>query len=370
MPASSSSCCASPTPEPCRRPAPPRGVALPARNGGSGRTLVTPGVLPPFRGFPESFALVLLRARHPDARDASGHFRTGPSEESGAQWTDLKPIPYCRLLPPEAFPKEPFHAGHVPDPSDHPVVGIILASHCSGGRHRPVPTDLHHRMKSATPSPVERTAIRTWLCEATKVKILEALCVGVHSARDPAARLHGHGWGESRFDLARTLNRYCLPGGRTPRRCEDPWHDDRQGEPAGDVDTTRARTAHLAERARRAPRFLPPPGRARSGNGPEWRHHPRRTPRAPFEHGHRRQADERQSVARPHARLASAGSTGRSPPEHGPRSRAAPAALADCPRWSRGRARPLRREPCTTRERPLGNHRTVHPSPSPATGRS
>ena len=166
-------------------------------------------------------------ARHPNARDANGHLRTGPSEESGAQWMNLKPIAYCRLLPPEAFPEEPFHARHVPDPGNHPVVGIILASHCSGGRYRPEPTDLYHGMKSVTPSPVERTAIRTWFCEATKAEILEALCVGVYSARDLAAKLHGHGWGESRYDLARTLNRYCRPEWRTTRRYEDPWHDDR-----------------------------------------------------------------------------------------------------------------------------------------------
>ena len=166
-------------------------------------------------------------ARHPNARDANGDIRTGTCEESGAQWMNLKPVPYCRLLPPEAFPEEPFHAQHVPDPGDHPVVGTIMASHCSGGRYRPEPADLFRGMKSATPSPVERAAIRTWLCEATKVEILEALCVGVYSARDLAAKLHEHGWGESRYDLARTLNGYCLPEWRTTRRNEDPWHDDR-----------------------------------------------------------------------------------------------------------------------------------------------
>ena len=166
-------------------------------------------------------------ARHPNARDANGHLRTGPSEESGAQWINLKPVPYCRLLPPEAFPQEPLHAPHAPDPSDHPVVGIVLASRCSGDRYRPEPADLHHEMKSSTPSPVERTAIRTWLCEATKVESLEALCAGVYSARDLAAKLHEHGWGESRYDLARTLNGYCRPEWCAARRNEDPWHDAR-----------------------------------------------------------------------------------------------------------------------------------------------
>ena len=161
-------------------------------------------------------------ARHLSAQDEDGHLRTGPSEESGAQWMNLKPVPYCRLLPLEAFPEEPFHAPHVADPSDHPVVGTILASRCSGGRYRPEPADLHNSTKIAAPSPVERVAVRTWLCEATKAEILEALCVGVYSARDLAAKLHEHGWGGSRYDLARTLNGYRLPEWRSTRRNEDP----------------------------------------------------------------------------------------------------------------------------------------------------
>ena len=92
--------------------------------------------------------------------------------------------PALPAAPPEAFPEEPFHAPHVAGPSDHPVVGTIPASHCSGGRHRPEPADLYNGMKIAAPSPDERAVVGTWLREMTKAEILEALCTGVYSARD------------------------------------------------------------------------------------------------------------------------------------------------------------------------------------------
>ena len=70
-------------------------------------------------------------------------------------------------------------------------------------------------------------AIRTWLSEATVPEILEGFGAGVYSTRALVHALHEHGGAGARFDLARTLNRYCLPEWRETRMREDPWHDER-----------------------------------------------------------------------------------------------------------------------------------------------
>lgn len=216
-----------------------RGLGLPRFGGGTtrakrgagppkgynGATMEEPTVTPSGENTPTTFGD--WSRRHPNAFDAHGELRTSPSEEAAADWLALKPIPYCRLLPPEAFPGEPFLSDHRPDPWNHPVVAMVLASHCSGGKLRPGPADLYRGMRRKTPSPIERFAIRTWWCEATTTQILEALCTGVYSARDLATKLHEYGWSEGRFDLVRALNGYCTREWNATRRKEDPWYDQR-----------------------------------------------------------------------------------------------------------------------------------------------
>ena len=166
------------------------------------------------------------KARNPGAFHANGDVWTAPADERDGG--PLKPVPYCKLLPEQAFPAAPFEPPpHTADPSDYPLVSAVLASRCAGMVLAPRARDLYEGLRADEPSPIHRAAIRTWLSDATVPEILEGLGAGVYSARALVHALHEHGGAGARFDLARTLNRYCLPEWRETRMREDPWHDER-----------------------------------------------------------------------------------------------------------------------------------------------
>ena len=101
----------------------------------------------------------------------------------------------------------------------------------SGKGYRPATSNpdalKYEGLRADEPSRIHRAAIRIWLSEATVPEILEGLGAGVYSARVLVHALHEHGGAGARFDLARTLNRYCLPEWRETRMRKDPWHDER-----------------------------------------------------------------------------------------------------------------------------------------------
>ena len=94
-------------------------------------------------------------------------------------------------------------------------------------KHSPTAVDLHEGLKSDTPTPIQKAAIRTWLCEASNWEIITALLQGAYSTRDLVRALHNEGRAAHRYELSRTLNGLCLAEWWEFRRQDDPWHDGR-----------------------------------------------------------------------------------------------------------------------------------------------
>ena len=168
------------------------------------------------------------RARHPEGTRDTGEVRLAPSEHDPLQ---RRVVPYCALLPEEAFPTEPF-AEPTTDTggtrySPCQAISAVIASGTSGMRRKPTERDFFGGLKSADPTPIQVAAIDTWLSEATLPELVGCLAAGCYTARDLVRAIHRRGGMRGRFDAVRTLNRFCLPEWLEARRREDPWHDDR-----------------------------------------------------------------------------------------------------------------------------------------------
>ena len=164
--------------------------------------------------------------RHPDATTADGRILAQSPTPDPPGPSAQRASPYCRLLPPEAFPASgPGPVPRSPPPAEHPVVSMVMTSRTAGMLHAPTALDLVEGMRSENPTDVQQTAISTWLHEATESELILAMFQGVYSIRDLARALHLHGWAARRYALSRTLNQYCRPQWRDFRIEDDPWHD-------------------------------------------------------------------------------------------------------------------------------------------------
>ena len=100
------------------------------------------------------------KARNPGAFHANGDVWTAPADERDGG--PLNPVPYCKLLPEQAFPAAPFEPPpHTADPKDYPLVSAVLASRCAGMVLAPKARDLYEGLRADEPSPIHRAAIRT-----------------------------------------------------------------------------------------------------------------------------------------------------------------------------------------------------------------
>ena len=117
--------------------------------------------------------------RHPEALTIDGKILAQTTTSNQWELLPERVDPYCRLLPPEAFPANgPGPVPRSPPPWDHPAVSMVMTSRTAGMAHSPTARDLYDGMRAEHPNEVQRTAVSTWLCEATNSEIILALFQG------------------------------------------------------------------------------------------------------------------------------------------------------------------------------------------------
>ena len=167
------------------------------------------------------------KRRNPHALDDRGDVVLGLSEnETG----DVRSIPYCAVLPPEAFSDSPCGVSHdVCERARHQardVIGAVIASGTCGRVDNPTEEDFYEGLRSDQPTATQNAAIDTWLSQATQIEILNGMLYGCYTPRELARAVARRSLG-LRFDTARAINRFCLPTWFDALREHDPWYDDR-----------------------------------------------------------------------------------------------------------------------------------------------
>ena len=167
------------------------------------------------------------KRRNPQAVDDRGNIIHGPSEN---EMGDERAVPYCQVLPPEAFQAWPCEVSRdVSDRAKHQAREVIAAVIASGTCGRRYPTTEEHfyaGLRAEQPTPTENAAIDTWLRQATQVEILNGLTCGCYTPRELAQAVARRGLG-LRFETARAINMFCLPEWYDSLRTHDPWYDSR-----------------------------------------------------------------------------------------------------------------------------------------------
>ena len=167
------------------------------------------------------------KRRNPHALDGRGGVLHGPSEN---EMGDVRAVPYCQVLPPEAFQDWPCEVSRdLSDRAKHQARKVIAAVIASGTCGRRYPTTEEHfyaGLRAEHPTATENGAIDTWLSEATQIEILNGLVCGCYTPRELARAVARRGLG-LRFDTARAINLFCLPEWWDALAEHDPWYDGR-----------------------------------------------------------------------------------------------------------------------------------------------
>ena len=166
--------------------------------------------------------------RNPWGVDQWGNVLLGPSEnESG----DTRSIPYCTVLPPEAFQDTPCEVARgVPQSTKRQAaetIAAVIASGTCGRIDHPTDADFYAGLRADKPTPKQNAAIDAWLSQGTMTEILAALLCGCYTPRELALAIHRRGGLGMRFDTARTLNTLCRREWWPALRHHDPWYDGR-----------------------------------------------------------------------------------------------------------------------------------------------
>lgn len=168
------------------------------------------------------------KRRNPWAVDQQGNVLLGPSEnETG----DIRTIPYCALLPPEAFDDTPCEVALSVHPNAkrqaHETIAAVVASGTCGRIDHPTHADFYAGLRAQRPTAKQNAAIATWLSQASMAEILAAMVCGCYTPRALARAVHRQGGLGLRFDTTRALNTFCRSEWWPVLRQHDPWYDGR-----------------------------------------------------------------------------------------------------------------------------------------------